>query len=315
MIDLHSDTIYRLVYAEEGESLLHSKLSITKKALEDGKVGAQCFALYVHDEGLPHSPWKELNILHDRFVKEITEANIPQIRDINEYDGSVKAILTTEEGSSIEGDASRLSILKEWGVMSFGLTWNFENELGYPNSKDKSIMEKGLKENGFEAVSECERLGIAVDVSHLSDGGFWDVVKATHGPFLATHSNSRAMTDVSRNLTDEMIRALADKGGVMGLTFHPSFLPATPNTAVDFSKAPSRISDMVRHVEHIYQVGGENILAIGTDFDGIYGDFDIPTPASMHLLFEALAKRGMPSSVIDKLKKDNAIRVFRDIAK
>ena len=313
MIDLHSDTIYRLAGSKEPYTLLDNPFSITKSHLEKGHVGAQCFALFVHMGEISHSPWEELNLLHDRFTEEMDKAGIPQLRDISEYAGSVKAILTTEEGASIEGDIERLEELKRWGVMAFGLTWNFENELGYPNSKDKAVMSSGLKRKGFEAIEACEALGIAVDVSHLSDGGFWDVVEASHKPFIATHSNARAVTDVSRNLSDEMIKALADKGGVMGLNLCPAFLsdldPGLPSS--DF--ADSRVSDMVRHIEHIYRVGGEDVLAIGSDFDGIEGRLEIAHPDSFHLLFDALKADGMSERLIEKLRFRNTLRVFSDI--
>ena len=314
MIDLHSDTIYRLQCSKEHYSLLDNPFSITKEHLEKGKVGAQCFALFVHNKDLPHSPWDELNALYGRFRTEIEGAGIVQMRSASEYDGSVKAVLTTEEGAPIEGDIDRLETLKEWGVMIFGLTWNFENELGYPNSKDKETMSKGLKKKGFEAIEACESLGIAVDVSHLSDAGFWDVAETVHKPFVATHSNARAVTDVPRNMTDEMIRALADHGGVMGLNLCPAFLydlsPDLPSS--DF--AESRVEDMVRHIEHIYRTGGEDVLAIGSDFDGIEGKLEIAHPDSFPLLFDALRKRGMKESQIEKLKWRNALRVLADIS-
>ena len=312
MIDLHSDTISRFLREKPEANLIDNPFSISRGRLEKGGIGAQCMALFVYNDGRIN-PWEKLNILHDRFLSELSLSGIPQLRDIGEYDGTLKAILTTEEGASIEGRLERLETLKEWGVLIFGLVWNFENELCYPNSRDKEIMRHGLKDTGFDAIAECERLGIAIDVSHLNDGGFWDVVKASRKPFMATHSNARAITDVPRNLTDEMIHALADKGGVMGLNLCPAFLssidPGLPSS--DF--AESRVSDMVRHIEHIYRAGGEDVLAIGSDFDGIEGRLEIARPDSFHLLFDALKADGMSERQIEKLRFRNALRVFSDI--
>ena len=312
MIDLHSDTISRFLREKPEANLIDNPFSISRGRLEKGGIGAQCMALFVYNDGRIN-PWEKLNILHDRFLSELSLSCIPQLRDIGEYDGTLKAILTTEEGASIEGRLERLETLKEWGVLIFGLVWNFENELCYPNSRDKEIMRQGLKDKGFDAIAECERLGIAIDVSHLNDGGFWDVVKASRKPFMATHSNARAITDVPRNLTDEMIHALADKGGMMGLNLCPAFLssidPGLPSS--DF--AESRVSDMVRHIEHIYRVGGEDVLAIGSDFDGIEGRLEIAHPDSFHLLFDALKADGMSERQIEKLRFRNALRVFSDI--
>ena len=310
MIDLHSDTIYRLINEHPEADLLDNPFSITREKMENGGIGAQCMALFVYNDG-HGKPWDKLNILHDRFLSELMRSDIPQLRDVGEYDGTLHAILTTEEGAAIEGKLERLETLREWGVLIFGLVWNFENELCYPNSRDKEIMRQGLKDKGFDAIAECERLGIAIDVSHLNDGGFWDVVKASHKPFMATHSNARAITDVPRNLTDEMIHALADKGGVMGLNLCPAFLSDIPE-GTNEEDAESRISDMIRHVEHIHKVGGEDVLAIGSDFDGIYGRLEIPSPDYFHLLFDALERRGMAPSVIDKMKERNALRVLQE---
>ena len=246
MIDLHSDTISRFLREKPEANLIDNPFSISRGRLEKGGIGAQCMALFVYNDGRIN-PWEKLNILHDRFLSELSLSGIPQLRDIGEYDGTLKAILTTEEGASIEGRLERLETLKEWGVLIFGLVWNFENELCYPNSRDKEIMRQRLKDKGFDAIAECERLGIAIDVSHLNDGGFWDVVKASHKPFMATHSNARAITDVPRNLTDEMIHALADKGGVMGLNLCPAFLYDIPEgTKEEDAESPDLFHGIVR---------------------------------------------------------------------
>ncbi len=301
IIDLHSDTIYRIW--KDGGNLIRNDYSIDKAKLEKGDVLFQCFALFVPMyENVPESkralsPWQILSELHSVFAEKTAEAGIDD-----------KAVLTTEEGASIEGDISRLQTLKDWGVRIFGLTWNYENELGYPNSHDKNVMGKGLKERGIEAVKECGRLGIAVDVSHLSDGGFWDVLRYAEGPVLATHSNARSIADVPRNLSDDSLRALADKGGVAGLNLCPAFLDVSFST--DDSNAMSRVSDAARHVMHIWKTAGEDILALGSDFDGIEGNLEISSPDRFYLLSDELERQGMPMSIIEKLFYRNAQRVL-----
>ena len=301
IIDLHSDTIYRIW--KDGGNLIRNDYSIDKAKLEKGDVLFQCFALFVPMyENVPESkralsPWQILSELHSVFAEKTAEAGIDD-----------KAVLTTEEGASIEGDISRLQTLKDWGVRIFGLTWNYENELGYPNSHDENVMGKGLKERGIEAVKECGRLGIAVDVSHLSDGGFWDVLRYAEGPVLATHSNARSIADVPRNLSDDSLRALADKGGVAGLNLCPAFLDVSFST--DDSNAMSRVSDAARHVMHIWKTAGEDILALGSDFDGIEGNLEISSPDRFYLLSDELEMQGMPISIIEKLFYRNAQRVL-----
>ena len=313
MIDLHSDTIYSLWRDGHG-SLISNSLSIDKDSLGRGGVTGQCFALFtpMHDlvpaAHRGESPWEILNALHERFISETEKAAIPLMRHVRDLDGGVHAILTTEEGGAIEGDISRLSILRGWGVRIFGLTWNWENELGYPNSRDPEAMRKGLKEKGIEAVRECGRLGMIVDVSHLSDGGFMDVARYAEGPFIATHSNARSVTDVPRNLTDDELRMLADNGGIAGLNLCPAFL--RDGASADDADAVSAISDMVRHTMHIYRTAGEDALAIGTDFDGISGKLEIPSPDRLYLLRDALCRSGIAQSVLDKMWEGNAKRVL-----
>lgn len=304
MIDLHSDTIYALwKQKKDGETLLDNSLMITKDKLLKGCITGQCFALFTPlKEG---NPWTILNELHDRFTLEMNRADIAQYKDGDDLTSGLHAILTTEEGGAIEGKIERLETLKEWGVKIFGFTWNYENELAYPNSKDEDIMSKPLKDKGYEALSECERLGIIVDVSHLNDGGFYSIAERATKPFIATHSDARALTDVSRNLKDDQIKILADKGGIMGLNLCWSFL-AQPDT-------PDRISrfvDMVKHVKHIYEVGGEDVLAFGSDFDGIGGQLELDGPDKIYILKDMLLKSGISARVIDKMFLYNAIRVL-----
>lgn len=314
MIDLHSDTIYRLWEDEKGtNSLSSSSFMIDKPRLEKAGVRGQSFALFtpMYDDRTIKkdlSAWEVVNELHDRFLSEIESSGIPQMREVSDLsDGKLHAILTTEEGAILEGDISRLETLSSWGVKIFGFTWNYENELAYPNSKDESVMNKPLKEKGLEALYECERLGIVVDVSHLNDGGFYDIAKHSTKPFVASHSNSRAMSDQTRNLSDEMLKVLADKGGVAGLNLCPAFLRRNDDTS-----RVSRISDMVRHIRHIYNVAGEDILAIGTDLDGIGGELEIGSPDKLYLLHDALSSEGFSSRILDKFEFGNAYRVLSE---
>lgn len=315
MIDLHCDTICKIWKSQGEKNLVENDMSIDSKKLQRGNVLGQCFALftplykYVPDWSKDKTSWEIINEMHGVFLQEIEKAGIPQMRKVSDLDdGKLHAILTTEEGAAIEGDPAKLSVLRDWGVKIFGLTWNWENELAYPNSKDPEIMAKGLKNKGIEAVEECNRLGIIVDVSHLNDGGFWDVARYSEHPFIATHSNSRSVTNVTRNLTDEMLRAIADHGGVAGLNLCPSFLH--DDCGVDEKESESRIEDMVRHVLYMYKTAGEDVLAIGSDFDGISGKLEIPSPDKFHLLRKALEKHGMKASVLDKMWYMNAKRVF-----
>ena len=145
----------------------------------------------------------------------------------NKEQGLISGVLTVEDGRMVNGSFERLEQLAKTGVRAIALTWNFENCFGAPNSRDPKIMSKGLSAFGKEAIEAMNELGILVDVSHLSDGGFYDVAKISKKPFVATHSDCRALAAHPRNLTDDMIRLLAQKGGVSGINFAPAFLDDT----------------------------------------------------------------------------------------
>lgn len=219
--------------------------------------------------------------------------------------GLCSAVLTIEDARVVGGDIARLRWLYACGVRVLSMTWNESNCFGYPNSSDSAKMSLGLTEFGKEALSEMDELGILLDVSHLSDGGFWDVVQLTKKPFVATHSNCRALCDHPRNLSDEMIKALASKGGVAGVNFAPEFL-------AEDGKRESRVEDICRHVLHYINVGGDESIGLGTDFDGISGRFEISQPSEMEILFDALRKKDLSERQIEKFAYSNVIRVMRD---
>ena len=166
----------------------------------------------------------------------------------------------------------------------------------------------GLTEKGREMVEEMERLGIIPDVSHLSDAGFYDVLAITKKPFVASHSNARAVCPSVRNMTDDMIRRLAGRGGVMGLNFCADFLEEKPFG----EKNPGTIEAIVRHAKHIANVGGIEVLGLGSDFDGIDTNEGLPGVQSMEKLWHALHGAGFPEDALDRIFCGNVLRVYRD---
>ena len=147
-------------------------------------------------------------------------------------------------------------------------------------------------------------LGMMIDVSHLSDGGFWDVIRHSKKPMVASHSNARTLCDHPRNLTDEMIKALAEQGGVAGVNLYPYFLHKSGKATAD---------DIANHVWHMYQVGGENVVAYGTDFDGFdLGELDIAHMGQMNRVYESVRKRGFTERQMEKLLNGNILRVMQE---
>jgi membrane dipeptidase len=323
-IDLHCDTLMHTVGREEPLSLLKNhQTSIDFERMKEGGSMAQFFAVFLPTEEMFLENIGEvidddlyINTLVDTLKREVGENstmialahNHEEILK-NEKEGRMSAILTIEDGRSVHGSLDKLRLYYDIGIRLISLTWNFENCFGYPNSDDRNIMEKGLKEFGGEAVEYMNQLGMIVDVSHLSDGGFFDVAKISKKPFVASHSNVRAISPHKRNLTDQMIRILGEKGGVAGINFAPHFLQ--PDTSTD----RSTIELMVRHLNHMKNVGGEDVVALGSDFDGILGDLEVDSINKVPMIFDALRRDGWSQGQIEKLAYKNTLRVIKEAMK
>lgn len=315
IVDLHCDTIMGLMEAETKVDLKSNNLCIDINKLKAGDSLAQFFALFVDMKECKNPLEYGLKMV-DRFYTEI-ERNRDDVAialnysdfERNRAEKKISAFLTIEEGGVLKGDLANLRNFYRLGVRLITLTWNYPNELGFPNVDlrtgyvSEDYQKRGLTTFGFEVVAEMNRLGMIIDVSHLSDQGFYDVVRSSTKPFVASHSNSRAVTDHSRNLTDDMIRLLADKGGVIGINFARDFLG---------SKDISRIADMVRHIRYIIDVGGLESVAIGSDFDGISPELEIKHFGEMGKLIDALERNGFTADQIDKISYANALRVIKD---
>ena len=222
----------------------------------------------------------------------------------NDNRGMMSAILTLEEGGVINGKMEYLEELYQQGIRLITLTWNYENCIGFPNSRDEKLMQLGLKPFGIEVVNRMNELGMMIDVSHLSDGGFWDVIRHSKKPMVASHSNARTLCDHPRNLTDEMIKALAEQGGVAGVNFYPYFL---------HKSGKSTAEGIADHIWHMYQVGGEDVVAFGTDFDGFdEGELDIAHMGQMNRVYESVRKRGFTERQMEKLLNGNILRVMQE---
>jgi len=307
LIDLHCDTILHLMDQPQLE-LKMNDLSVDIQKLKKANAVAQFFALYIDLEEHPNALQRCLNML-DVFYQQIEKNSndIALTRNVqelysNQKQGKISAFLTIEEGGALEGRLENLRNFYRLGVRLLTLSWNYPNEIGYPNSK-KQYQIQGLTEFGQQVVQEMNELGMIIDVSHLSDQGFYDVANLSKKPFIASHSNARTILDHGRNLTDDMIRQLAEKGGIMGINFYGSFLGPSGESKVD---------DMVAHMKHIYHVGGIDVLAIGTDFDGIECSLEIANIGEIHKLMDALVKSGFTASEIDKIFYKNSLRVMQE---
>ena len=321
--DLHCDTLSELRRAEKAgspKSFAHNDLHIDLEKLQKGDYMLQCFAAFVNlADPTPRTDplvtaLEEIDVFK-RIMKAYPLAIAPvyTAADLrrNAEAGRISAMLTVEEAGCCKGSLGVLRRLHELGVRMMTLTWNHPNELAAPNANPGGPLvantETGLTETGFAFLAEMERLHITVDVSHLSDKGFWDIVEHGTRPFAASHSNCRVLAPHNRNLTDEMIRALADKGGIVGLNYYSAFLDADP-THPDSCR--STVELIAKHAAHLKQVGGTEIISLGSDFDGIDGPHQLETAADLPLLANALRREGFTEDEVEGVYWRNAYRFF-----
>lgn len=305
-IDLHCDTAYRMI--KEDLSLNDDACKVNIEKLKKGGALAQTFAFFVDLEE-EKDPYDAFISMYNNFIREVdkNKDKIEIVRNTDELkqcnnNGKVGAFLSIEEGEVLKGDVSKVLDVYEKGIRMLTLTWNYENSIGYPNVNFK-YKDKGLKEKGIEIVNEMERVGIIPDCSHLSDGGFYDLSKICKKPFIATHSNARAIKNHPRNLTDDMIKILSNKGGVMGLNFCSDFVAEDDIT---------KVSKIAKHAKHIKNIGGIDVLSIGSDFDGIENEVEIKDTSEMDKLYYGLKKEGFSDDDIEKVFYKNIIRVLKE---
>lgn len=309
IIDLHCDTILKLWEKNGVVGLRHNPFSVDIEKLVSGGSLAQFFAVFI-DRKLHHKPFPVFKAMAEIFFTELTKnsdklalaCSAAELID-NRKAGKISCFLTIEEGGVLEGSIDNLETAYQLGVRLITLTWNYPNEIGYPNH-GWQYQHYGLTSFGRELISEMNRLGMLIDVSHLSDEGFYDVARLSVQPFVASHSNARAVTGHNRNLTDDMIKTIAQKGGVIGLNFCSDFLG---------TDGISRVEDMVRHVLHLKKVGGREVLALGTDFDGIDSELEIEHLGQIDRLFCALSKAGMTDNELEQFCWQNSLRVIQDV--
>ncbi|WP_461815996.1 dipeptidase [Faecalimonas sp.] len=317
LIDLHCDTIWKLMDAKKNANLEKNDFCVSIEKMKQADTMVQFFACFVDVGAFPKKEQYEKGYIYvkkmiERMKKEVKNysgkiafAKNGEEIEKNRQDGKISSILTLEEGGVFNEKKERIDEFWKEGIRLTTILWNYENCIGYPNSKKQEIMCKGLKPFGFEVVEKMNDLGMIIDVSHLSDGGFWDVIEKSKSPIVASHSNAREICLHPRNLTDEMIRALAEKGGVIGVNFYPKFLKKNGKAGVD---------DIVLHLKHIINVGGIDCACIGTDFDGFSGEStEIKQMGQMDLLYEALQRNGIKEKDIEKIWRENAMRVIKEV--
>lgn len=304
-IDFHCDTITELHDHPEKGSLLKNSLYVDLEKLKKGGCFIQDFALWVDKKETP-DVWKGYENLLGTFRREMEAWHrlICPIRcreDLREAEeeGKIGALLSVEGGEAAGGSVEKLERMYKDGVRLMTLTWNYPNEIGFPNG-----MEGGITKKGREMVEAMENLHMIVDTSHLNDEGTREILMTCHVAPMASHSDARAVTGHRRNLPDDLIRLFGEKGGLIGLNFANHFTGAEDVTTLD---------SIVRHARHIRDVGGIDVLALGSDFDGIEPKLELKDASEMGRLAEALKKGGFKEEEIEKIFWWNGERYLEDV--
>ena len=310
IIDLHCDTMMACYFKKEPLRTFSGHINIEK--LKNGGCMAQALALFLPTDGqkakdgrMPWDLYKDMLACWNENVDACSDVmrralSAEDIRK-NAEEGYMSALLTVEDGIALDGKPERLEEMYEDGVRMLTLTWNWENSLGFPNSSDPELHGKGLKPFGIDIVHRMNELGMIVDVSHLSEGGFWDVAAESSKPFVASHSCARALRDHQRNLTDEQLKAIADRGGVVGINFCSDFLSE--------DRINTYAKDIVRHMVHFRNVAGIDSLAWGSDFDGIASVLDFGHYSGFDMILDMMSQE-FTDDEIEKIDHENFLRVF-----
>ncbi|MBB5173647.1 membrane dipeptidase [Texcoconibacillus texcoconensis] len=285
IIDLHCDALLKLWEDETRSFRDHPDIETNLIRLQTGGVRIQFFAIFIEPTVPSDQTFHVALSQIDRFYQDVL-ANNPEIKHIRAWneindleEGEIGAVLTLEGAEAIGNDLMKLRMLYEQGVLSVGLTWNNANlcadGVGEPRGG-------GLTNLGYEVVNLNNQFHRLTDVSHLSEASFWNVIESADYP-VATHSNARAVCEHRRNLYDDQLRALFEKGGFIGIVFNPPFINGQTTASID---------EILKHIEHICTIGGENHLAFGSDFDGISYHVDQLEHAGMydHFINELLKR-------------------------
>jgi Zn-dependent dipeptidase, microsomal dipeptidase homolog len=275
LFDAHCDTIWRCW--ADGCSIHSEHLSNCIDRADDYSPYTQVYALWTDKGG-----YARYQALLAKAKQELKDAR-------NGY------LLSIEGAEGIDCDIKKLKQAYDDGVRAINLCWNYDNVLA-GSAAGSGI---GLMTQGRDFVGACEVIGVIPDMSHISEKAFWDVLEIAKKPVIASHSDSRALCDVPRNLTDDQFRAITAMGGCVGLNFYKGFLGLTENIAA-----------VVAHAEHFLSLGGQKSLGLGSDFDGCDLPEDIQGVQDVGKIYEAMLRQNWPEDLVRDIFYNNFKRVF-----
>ncbi len=301
--DGHCDTVYRCYCTGEGFASNGGHIALDRTDGFDRY--AQIFTFFWDAAEAPErGMFAVAREMYTLFQSELERNShrIVQCRSASDVtsavaQGKVAALLSIEGADLLDCDPEKIEIARDWGVKLINPTWNRANVLSGSHCEDSH---RGLSHVGRAFVRNADHAGILMDVSHLSERGFWDLIELTDEPVVASHSNARSVYDHSRSLTDDQFRAVCQKGGVVGLNFYTEFVGR-----------PASLDAFRRHLERFLELGGEDCIALGADFDGcdstvegINGIQDIP------MLWQYLSERGYEQKLLEKIFWSNWLKLF-----
>ncbi len=307
LFDLHCDTAYEMYRTKQ--ELAKNSLGVDLDKYTEFDKKAQVFAVW-SDESLSDDEayvnFKHISLEFKQqldknceFVSLCTDGT--QMKNALN-DGKMCAIMSVEDARLLGKDLSRLEVLRNEGVRILTLCWKGKSVIGGAYDTDE-----GLTDFGFEVLNECERLGIVVDVSHMSEKGFWDVANKAQKPFIASHSNANLICSHKRNLTDVQYRTVASCGGIVGVNLVAKHLgKAYAQSTPDDNTV---LGTVCSHIEHFLEID-DKALCLGLDFDGTEPLPGLEDVSKVPVLYQALTNRGTDDSVADNVFFANAYRFF-----
>ena len=300
LFDLHCDTIFESI--KTNQEMYSNDLAISLEKGSQLNKWCQTFAIFTPDtlkkkDAINHYN-NALNFFNSQCVK--WSDNIKKcisLSDIEQAhrDNKCAAILSVENGSILNGNIDNVYKIIDDGVKIFGLTWNGNNELasGVEGSNN------GITQFGFEVIKELQKANVTIDVSHLNEKGFWQVVEHTQKPIVATHSNLKSICNHKRNLTNEQFVAICKTGGVVGINFYKKFL------------GDDCFDKILKNIYSMLSLGGENNISIGSDYDGCTIEKSLDSIDKFNDLCNYLIQHHIDENIIDKICFKNAYNMFK----
>lgn len=301
IFDAHCDTLYEISKADS--ELYNNRFNIDFRRTSVFESYAQFFAAWIENE---ENAWEKFYKMADTFDSQMEKNKNIAVKckcykDLKRAREEKKnAAFFTLEGAYMVRETCDIDKLYDRGVRCVTLTWNGANRLAGGVDSDE-----GITELGYEAIARIQELGIIADVSHLNERSFWNLAEQYKKPFIASHSNAFSLCRHKRNLTDEQFRAVCISGGCAGINFYSLFLNENGEAAIE---------DIVKHIRHFINIGGEDHIGFGTDFDGVDSlPVGVNGVEDMPQIIKALKKAGLSDRQVEKIAYLNFERVVKEV--